>query len=83
MEWIDIREQFPPDGEMILVFIVRLSSAFIEISAVSHDSKKFLNHKGLALQDIMHITHWMPLPDWPEFTKSKNYNDPTKTGKMI
>jgi len=70
MDWIDINERTPEDGQVVLTYFGELTDP-IEISIYKNlegtddeifGKNLFRNHRGWLTDDV---THWMPLPDPP------------------
>lgn len=55
MEWIDVNDKLPPDGQSILVFYRR---GYITVDKFSINDRNWIKSGE-------NVTHWMPLPEPP------------------
>ena len=59
-KWIDVREQVPAEGEMVLV-CCKSKAGYRSINR-AYQMQGFWHGSG----SMAGVTHWMPLPDLPE-----------------
>lgn len=68
-QWISVHDELPPDREEVLYFALNDMGAR-EIMT-GHREKGMWTHCCLFYQtsylnDLVTVTHWMPLPDYPK-----------------
>jgi hypothetical protein len=72
MDWIDINERTPEDGQKVLTYFKELDNNPIEIASYKNlegtedeifGKNLFYNKNGYLTDDV---THWMPLPEPPD-----------------
>lgn len=70
MSWISVEERLPPDYEEVLYFAVTNNGWTKEIMT-GHREEGIWTHcccfyPTIRLNDLVMVTHWMPLPDYPK-----------------
>lgn len=61
--WIHINERLPEDGRYIVFRQIPGGNSYIDIAILFVDAG---HEAGLSpLPSLMHVTHWMPLPEPP------------------
>ena len=70
MEWISVKDRLPELDEPVLVFSkgdYKLSALCKEIPTFEETFKAFDYWEDI--DELHHVTHWMPLPEPPKDTK--------------
>lgn len=62
MEWINVKDGYPPINVRVLVYQAGGVYGGYEIDIEYRCDDRFWNDQGL----VSEITHWMPLPEPPE-----------------
>jgi len=69
MEWISVEERLPPEREMVLLFCpgTRFTKGQFHIGRWESNKQWWLSEEGQAESTKNWFTHWMPLPEPPEY----------------
>jgi len=72
MKWISVEANLPPDYEEVLYFAI--NDIGTKEIMTGHREKGIWTHcccfySTMRLNDLIQVTHWMPLPDYPKEEK--------------
>lgn len=69
--WICILQRKPPEGQGVLLAlntgVITVGYRKMKLGGKSHNWQIFGDLNNLGLQPYDYVTHWMPLPEPPDF----------------
>lgn len=70
--WISCDDQLPSEKQNVLIFVKTKLCSFVEVGFL--DNGVFSS--SWDFEEIgVNVSHWMPLPEWPEIKKEEQNND--------